>query len=53
MSKEDFLSVGGQAIVEGVMMRSPKYFAIACRAPNKELGVIAEPIEKTWIGRQN
>ena len=52
MSKEDFLSVGGQAIVEGVMMRSPKYFAIACRAPNKELVVIAEPIEKTWIGRQ-
>ena len=34
------------------MMRSPKYFAVACRAPNKELIVQAEPIEKTWIGRQ-
>lgn len=52
MSKEDFLSVGGQAIVEGVMMRSPKYFAIACRAPNGALIVKSEPIEKTWIGRQ-
>ena len=52
MSKDEFLSVGGQAIVEGVMMRSPKYFAVACRAPNKELIIQAEPIEKTWIGRQ-
>ena len=52
MSKDEFLSVGGQAIVEGVMMRSPKYFAVACRAPNKELIVQAEPLEKTWIGRQ-
>lgn len=52
MSKEEFLSVGGQAIIEGVMMRSPKYFAVACRAPNKELVVRAEPLEKTWIGRQ-
>jgi uncharacterized protein YqhQ len=52
MSKDEFLSVGGQAIVEGVMMRSPKYFAVACRAPNKELVIQAEPIEKTWIGRQ-
>lgn len=34
------------------MMRSPKYFAVACRAPNKELIVQAEPIEKTWIGKQ-
>jgi uncharacterized protein YqhQ len=52
MSKDEFLSVGGQAIVEGVMMRSPKYFTVACRAPNKELVVKTEPIEKTWIGRQ-
>lgn len=52
MSKDEFLSVGGQAIVEGVMMRSPKYFAVACRAPNKEIVIQAEPIEKTWIGRQ-
>jgi len=52
MSKDEFLSVGGQAIVEGVMMRSPKYFAVACRAPNKELIIKAEPLEKTWIGRQ-
>jgi uncharacterized protein YqhQ len=52
MAKDDFLQVGGQAIVEGVMMRSPKFFAIACRAPNGELIVKSEPLEKTWIGKQ-
>ena len=30
MSKED-LAIGGQAVIEGVMMRSPKFFTIALR----------------------
>ncbi len=34
------------------MMRSPKYFSVACRAPNGEIIVQAEALEKTWIGRQ-
>ncbi len=34
------------------MMRSPRYFAIACRAPNGEIVLHTEAIEKTWIGRQ-
>lgn len=34
------------------MMRSPHTFAVACRAPNGEIVLQAEPLEKTWIGRQ-
>jgi uncharacterized protein YqhQ len=50
--KGEYLQYGGQAIIEGVMMRSPRYFAIACRAPNGEIVLQTEAIEKTWIGRQ-
>ncbi len=52
MPKGEYLQYGGQAIIEGVMMRSPRYFAIACRAPNGEIVLHTEAIEKTWIGRQ-
>jgi uncharacterized protein YqhQ len=48
----EYLQYGGQAIPEGVMMRSPRYFAVACRAPNGEIIAHTEAIEKTWIGRQ-
>ena len=38
---------GGQAVVEGVMMRSPRFFAVACRRlSNAEIVVTLEPIEK-------
>lgn len=33
-------------------MRSPKHYAVACRAPNGKIVVDTEPVEKTWIGRQ-
>lgn len=36
---------GGQAVIEGVMMRSPRFFAIACRKPNNEIVVKQEPVE--------
>lgn len=48
----EYLQYGGQAIPEGVMMRSPRYFSVACRAPNGEIIAHTEAIEKTWIGRQ-
>lgn len=48
----EYLQYGGQAIPEGVMMRSPRYFSVACRAPNGEIVERTEAIEKTWIGRQ-
>ncbi len=34
------------------MMRSPRYSAVACRAPNGSIVVVTEPLENTWIGRQ-
>src|SRR6188474_2777750 len=48
----EYLQYGGQAIIEGVMMRSPRYFSVAVRAPNQEIVLHVEAIEKTWIGRQ-
>src|SRR5579872_4250933 len=48
----EYLQYGGQAIPEGVMMRSPRFFSVACRAPNGEIISHTEAIEKTWIGRQ-
>ncbi len=38
--------------MEGVMMRSPRYFSIACRAPNGKIVIQTEALEKTWIGKQ-
>ena len=52
MPEAEYLQYGGQAIVEGVMMRSPHYFSVACRAPNGEIVLEVEHVEKTWIGRQ-
>ncbi len=36
--------VGGQAVLEGVMMRSPHAWAIACRKPSGEVSVHSEPL---------
>ncbi|MGC4086885.1 MAG: DUF1385 domain-containing protein [Polyangiaceae bacterium] len=36
--------IGGQAVLEGVMMRSPHAFAIVVRRRNGELSVIEEPM---------
>jgi uncharacterized protein YqhQ len=52
MPKGEYLQYGGQAIIEGVMMRSPRFFAVACRAPNGDIVLETEALEKTWIGRQ-
>src|SRR5438309_4970942 len=38
--------VGGQAVVEGVMMRSPHAWAITCRKPSGELSTHSEPLER-------
>jgi uncharacterized protein YqhQ len=37
---------GGQAVIEGVMMRGKKHFAVACRRPDGAIEVTSEPIEK-------
>ncbi len=51
--QEKALRVGGQAVIEGVMMRSPKSMAIAVRRPNGEIVVKQERLtffsEKTFL----
>jgi uncharacterized protein YqhQ len=47
--------VGGQAVLEGVMMRSPHAFSIAVRNPQREVVHHTEPIERLsekhkWMG---
>jgi uncharacterized protein YqhQ len=47
--------VGGQAVLEGVMMRSPHAWAIACRKPSGEVATLSEPLERPsekhkWMG---
>ncbi|MBM2838013.1 MAG: hypothetical protein HW415_638 [Deltaproteobacteria bacterium] len=39
------LNVGGQAVIEGVMMRSPTSFAIAVRKPSGEIATLVEPLK--------
>jgi uncharacterized protein YqhQ len=38
--------VGGQAVLEGVMMRSPHAWAIACRKPSGEVVTMSETLER-------
>lgn len=48
------VNYGGQAVIEGVMMRGPRFFAVACRRANGEIVEICENIESfiqkwTWL----
>lgn len=45
------LQYGGQAVIEGVMMRSPRYFAVACRHPNGEIVLKLEDLANSWLTR--
>jgi uncharacterized protein YqhQ len=38
--------VGGQAVLEGVMMRSPHAWAIACRKPSGDVVTMSEPLDR-------
>jgi uncharacterized protein YqhQ len=48
MPKGEYLQYGGMAILEGVMMRSPNHYAVACRVPNGEITLHEEPIRKNF-----
>ena len=52
-SGESETLVGGQAVLEGVMMRSPHAWGIAVRRPSGDVATHSEPIERpsekrTW-----
>ncbi len=39
MSKCKYTSIGGQALIEGIMMKSPEKTALAVRTPDKEIDI--------------
>lgn len=47
---EGIISYGGQAVIEGVMMRGPKKMAVAVRKPDRTVVVRTTPIEP-WYRR--
>src|SRR5438270_452818 len=52
---EETTLVGGQAVLEGVMMRSPHAWGIAVRKPSGEIATHSEPLERLsekhkWMG---
>jgi uncharacterized protein YqhQ len=45
LRKEDDFSVGGQAVLEGVMMRSPSYWSLAVRRPDGDIHRNLRPVD--------
>ena len=45
------LNVGGQAVLEGVMMRSPRCFAVVVRRPTGEIVIRDQPWQSVWASR--
>jgi hypothetical protein len=39
---------GGQAVIEGVMMRGAQHFAVACRRASGEIAITCEPVPKIF-----
>ena len=42
---------GGQAVIEGVMIRGQRFFSVAVRRPNGELCAISSPLHSFYTGR--
>jgi uncharacterized protein YqhQ len=51
MSAEKLFYYGGQAVIEGVMMRGRQNVAIAVRRPDGEIDVADKPLAKLYKGR--
>jgi uncharacterized protein YqhQ len=51
LTAEAVLQYGGQAVIEGVMMRSKHYFAVACRRPDGQIIVQREEVDKSFLGK--
>ncbi len=45
MQKKDKLNIGGQAVIEGVLMRSQNYYSIAVRRPDNSISLKVERIK--------
>ncbi|MCM2276962.1 MAG: DUF1385 domain-containing protein [Oligoflexia bacterium] len=44
-ASKQFTSIGGQAVIEGVMMRSPHFIAVAVRKPNQRILIRNRPFQ--------
>ena len=51
MSVQPLLQYGGQAVIEGVMMRGTRSMAVAVRAPDQRIVVHTEPLGRLYNGR--
>ncbi|MFU8772083.1 MAG: DUF1385 domain-containing protein [Anaerolineales bacterium] len=51
MESSNFPTYGGQAVIEGVMMRGRKSFAIAMRAPDNNIVIHEEPLGGIYKSR--
>src|SRR5512135_3773233 len=49
--EDRIISYGGQAVIEGVMMRGQKAFAIAMRAPDGQIVVHQENLDQIYRSR--
>ncbi|MGA9761864.1 MAG: DUF1385 domain-containing protein [Gaiellaceae bacterium] len=45
LAKQSKTMYGGQAVIEGVMMRSPGYWSVAVRKPNGEVAEVWHPVD--------
>ena len=50
MNQEKKIHVGGQAVIEGVMMRSPEFVSVAVRKPNGKIALKQKPFV-SWTKR--
>lgn len=51
MSKEFRTSVGGQALMEGIMMRGPQKICCAVRRPDGTIDLTCDPVTTHWYNR--
>ncbi|MBM3166125.1 MAG: DUF1385 domain-containing protein [Chloroflexi bacterium] len=51
MSKQKPFYYGGQALIEGVMMRGREHMAMAVRKPDGQLEIISEPLSSIYKGK--
>lgn len=51
MAEQKIPLYGGQAVIEGVMMRGRRYMAIAMRAPNGKIVLHSEPLSPIYQSR--
>lgn len=51
MSPQPYLPYGGQAVIEGVMMRGTRAMAVAVRAPDQRIVLHTQPLSPVYRGR--